>query len=103
MCYRGPLVPSRYKDKLWACTTTILFVLCACETASYIEREKKIQAEIAREFDAEEDIWYLKEEGTGVCSRPHNEELRDVHCSPNIYPCALIREGVMGWACSPYG
>jgi hypothetical protein len=31
----------------------------------------------------------------------HNEELRDVYCSPNIHSWAVIKEGVMGGACSP--
>jgi hypothetical protein len=38
---------------------------------------------------------------TGVWRRLHNEELRYVYCSRNIYSCALIKEGVMGGACSP--
>jgi hypothetical protein len=51
------------KIKIWACITTILLVLCACETASHIERKK--QAETALEFDAEEDIWSLRGRSDG--------------------------------------
>ena len=52
------VLSNNIKIKIWACRTTILLVLCACETASYIERKK--QAETAREFGAEGDIWYLR-------------------------------------------
>jgi hypothetical protein len=31
------------KSKIWACRTTILHVLCGCETASYIERKKRLR------------------------------------------------------------
>ena len=87
-----------------------MLVLCACETASCIEEEeeeeeKKKQAEIAREFGAEEAIWSLKgrndHEFTAIWRRLHNEELHDPYCSPNIYSRSLIKEGLMGGACSP--
>ena len=96
------MLSNNIKIKILVCRTTVLLVLCACETASYTERKKKKkQAETAREFGTEEDTWSLRGRSDGVWRKLLNEELRDVYCSLDIYSCALIQECVMGWACSP--
>jgi hypothetical protein len=57
------VLSNNIKIKIWAYRTTVLFGLCACATASYIERKK--QAQTARELGAEKDIWSLRGRSDG--------------------------------------
>ena len=40
---------------------------------------------------------------TGEWRKLHNEELNDLHCSPNIVRLIKIEKNEMGWSCSAYG
>jgi hypothetical protein len=41
-------------------------------------------------------FWLKRDEVTGECRKPHNEELNDMYFSPNII--RVIKSGRLGWA-----
>jgi hypothetical protein len=70
-------------------------VLCGCETWSLTLREERRlrgfgNRVLRRIFGPK------RHEVTGECRRLHNEELRDVYCSPNIV--RMIKSRRMRWA-----
>jgi hypothetical protein len=76
-------------------------VLYGCKTWSLtLRKERKLrvfETRVMRKvFGPKRDV--VTEEWRKL----HNEELNDLHCSPNIFSVIKIEKNKMGWKCSVY-